>query len=167
MYLRPCRNCHKRTECVVYTAKLASLRGVSGITSAKFICPEFPKFYKPGDRVTVLMGKRFEACGDYEINATITHIKDNPKGKLIVLLDELPFEDSANKFMSFWPKHIKPSGESPVEVCGCGMPIGKESESTHRIIRCIDCVKRVKASQPQKQLPASQSVDGDGFDLDW
>ena len=154
MYLRPCRNCNKYNECDRRKAKITALKG-SGITSAKFICKEFFELFKPGDRVNALMSKRFEYLryDGITMSGTVTEIKNNPKGKVVILLDDFPFSDdngnttSRNKFMSFWPKHLELNGEPPVEVCGgfsgCGIPIGKEHEATDRDSHCTHCLERI------------------------
>jgi hypothetical protein len=152
MYLKPCRNCHKYKECDAYKAILKSLRG-KRITSAQFICKEFTEFYKAGDRVTALLFERFEYYEDDNIDGTVVCIKESPRGKLTILLDELPVMGSydtvtsRNKFITLWPKHVEPNGEPPVSVCGgCEIPIGRESESTYSY-DCYECKTRLKRKQ--------------------
>jgi hypothetical protein len=159
MYLRPCRNCHKYKECEKRKAKVAALKG-SGITSAKFICKEFFEFFKPGDRVNALMSKRFEYIrnDDVIMPGTVTEIKTNPKGKVVILLDDFPFCDdngnptSRNKFMSFWPKHLELTGEPTAEICKqCGIPRGRESESTNREYPCGACFGSFTDLPPRRE----------------
>lgn len=170
MYLNPCRNCHKYKECDIYKARLVSLRG-TGITSAKFICDLFTKFYKPGDRVTALLAERFEYYEDDNIDGTIVCVKESPRGKLTILLDELPMmngydgKESRNKFITMWPKHVKLNGEPPADICSvCDMPKGRESESTFSW-DCPDCKARLKKAEPQKSLPEPKK--GNCFDEEW
>lgn len=146
MYLRPCRNCLGYKDCDDYAFKLKMLRGL-GITSVKFKCEAFLTLYKPGDRVEVLIGERFQHCkGEDNISGTIMNTNASGQaGKLLVCLDEEPFYDefrdepivSRNPFFSFWPKYVIPLGEPPVKVCSsCGIPEGiKHSDG----FDCIEC----------------------------
>lgn len=139
MYLRPCRNCNKRTGCADYAGMLTKLRG-TGVTSAKFKCATFLKLFKPGQRVKALLSERFEGGVCEDINGTITYVKeDSSAGKLVVYLDEDPFENSRNKYMRLWPKHLVSIDEPPVAVCSCcGLPEGVKASDGHFCIECGD-----------------------------
>lgn len=137
MYLRPCRNCPKRTRCTQYKGMLESLRG-KGITSAKSKCDDFLNFFLPGWRVKALLTERFEACG-MDIDGTVTHI--SKQGKVTILLDEQPFEDSKNNFIRLWPKHIKALAEPAIKVCPeCGIP---EGEHNTECFSCYTCGENI------------------------
>ncbi len=137
MYLKPCRNCSKRTTCKIYRDILQSLRG-TGLTSAKFVCDIFKKMFWPGVRVTALMFNRFENY-DYEsdIDGTVTNV--TKEGKVTIMLDEEPFEDSVNRFIRLWPKHIKALDKPDVKVCrGCGIPEGEKNVKDWLCDYCVE-----------------------------
>jgi len=128
MYVKPCRNCHKNSNCQRRNEIHVRLKG-SGITSAKFTCPEFSKgFFNVGDRVRVLLTKRFEYMYE-DVHATVCG--QSKTGKVTVYFDEDPFTDdcgrklSHNLFCRFWPKHLqKVNGYR--SVCSCGLPKGEK-----------------------------------------
>jgi len=122
MYLKPCRMCPLQSDCEQKQKVLTSLRG-TGITSAKFRCDTFLHFYKPGDGVLCLLTEYFYES-PYDIAGTVTRIKRD--GKIVILLDEYPWENSENGFLVVWPMCLRAIDEPAVKVCpGCGIPEGK------------------------------------------
>lgn len=132
MYLRPCRNCHKLHNCKRKEDMHRSIKGLY-ITSVKFKCREFESFFEIGQRVSVLLGLRFEFFDDEkEVYATVSRISKD--GKVLVYFDKDPFwssyldKGSKNLFCWFWPKHLrKVNGRR--SVCKCGLPTGEKAMS--------------------------------------
>lgn len=137
MYLRPCRMCNRQKDCKAYKEMLRRLRK-TGVTSAKFKCATFPELFKPGDRVSALLSERFEGHGTGNINGTVCLIKaDKDAGKVLVYLDEDPFEDSRNMFIRLWPKHLKLIDEPSRKVCECcGIPEGVKNREGYCCCAC-------------------------------